>query len=127
MSNSETPAQATLIQIRPDWVRKRLVLWAFPLSLVLAGFLMPPWRQTLWPTAFFWAGGLCLGNAFRCGRVHCTFTGPLYLLTGLIATGKALGWLSLSWTWLWIAAAVGTVISFIPEWVGKVYWSDRST
>ncbi len=93
----------------------------------MAGFMVDPWSQILWPTAFFLAGALCVQNALQCGRVHCTFTGPLYLLTGLISVGKVLGWLSLSWTWLWIAAAVGTVISFIPEWVGKAYWSDRST
>src|SRR6266850_5342874 len=70
MSNSETPVPATFFQFQPDWVRNRLVLWAFPLSLALTGLLVPPWRQTLWPTAFFLAGGLCLGNALRCGRVH---------------------------------------------------------
>src|SRR5215472_11185320 len=98
MSHAEPRAQATFIQTRPDWVRERLLLWAFPLGLAVIGWLMPAWRQTLWPAAFFWAGGLCLGNALRCGRVHCTLTGPLYLLTGLIAVGKGLGWLSLSWT-----------------------------
>jgi hypothetical protein len=85
---------------------------------------MPPWRQTLWPTAFFWAGGLCLGNALLCGRVHCTFTGPLYLLTGLAAQAKVLGWLSIDWTVLWAAVAVGTVLSLIPEWTWKVYWTN---
>ena len=118
-------APTTCIQRRPDWVKEKLVLWAFPLCLAVAGLVMPAWRQILWPLAFFWAGGLCLGNALRCRRVHCTFTGPLYLLAGLIAVGKASGWLSLGWAWLWIVAVLGTVISFIPERVGMVYWSDR--
>ena len=127
MSESGDPASSqTDSMAQPDWITNRLVLWLFPLSLALSGLFLPPWRPTVWPLAFFWAGGLCLGNALRCGRVHCSFTGPLYLLTGLTAVSEVLGWLSLSWTWLWIAAAVGTVISFIPEWVGTVYWSDRS-
>lgn len=91
----------------------------------MAGLVMPAWREILWPLAFLWAGALCLGNAVRCRRAHCTFTGPLYLLAGMIAVGKVSGWLSLGWAWLWIFAVLGTVISFIPEWLGTVYWSDR--
>src|SRR5262249_41779476 len=108
MSHAEPQVPAPFMQTPPDWASKMLVLWAFRLGLAVIGWLIPTWCQTLWPAAFFWAGGLCLGNALRCGRVHCTLTGPLYLLTGLIAVSKVLGWLSLSWRWLWIATAVGT-------------------
>lgn len=109
---------------RPDWIKNRLVFWLFPLSLALSGLFLSSWRPTVWPLTLFWAGGLCVGNAMRCGRVHCTFTGPLYLLTGLAALAKVLGWLSISWTVLWAAAAVGTLLSFIPEWAWKVYWTN---
>src|SRR5262245_24307459 len=68
MRHAEPRAQATFIQTRPDWIRKRPLLWAFPLGLAVIGWLMPAWRQTSWPAAFFWAGALCLGNALRCGR-----------------------------------------------------------
>lgn len=101
-----------------------MVLWGVPLGLALTGLLMPTWHHILWPAAFLCAGMLCVGNALSCRRVHCTFTGPLYLLTGLIAVAKGLGWLSLSWSWLWIAATAGTVLAFIPEWAGKLYWSN---
>ena len=37
-------------------------------------------RPLLWFTAFLVAGAACLANAARCGRRHCYFTGPLFLL-----------------------------------------------
>lgn len=39
----------------------------------------------VWPLAFLVMGAGCVTNAIRCGRVHCYFTGPLFLLAGLLS------------------------------------------
>jgi hypothetical protein len=47
--------------------------------MIVAGAFWPAGRFWLWIPAFLVAGGACLVNARRCGRVHCYATGPLYL------------------------------------------------
>lgn len=56
-----------------------LWLWRVPTLMIVAGAFWPAGRFWLWIPAFLVAGGACLVNARRCGRVHCYATGPLYL------------------------------------------------
>lgn len=56
-----------------------LWLWRFPTLMIVAGAFWPSGRFWLWIPAFLVAGGACVVNARRCGRVHCYATGPLYL------------------------------------------------
>lgn len=96
-----------------------LILWYIPIGLALAGFLLYDYHNWIWSIAFSWAGISCLLNAKSCGRVHCTFTGPLYLVVASLGIASPL-----TWKWLWTFAMTGTVISFLPEWRGKKYWSE---
>ena len=105
----------------------RIFLWYPPMALALAGFALWPWRWALWTTAFLWAGAACCVNARKCGRVHCTFTGPLYLALAAACAAVAAGWFSVQWFWIWIGAIAGTLLSFMPEWQGRVYWSCGPT
>jgi len=107
-----------------DWAEApvRWILWRLPLGLALVGWIAGPWRWPLWSVALLWMGAACGLNARRCGRVHCTFTAPLYGLLGLVAVGRAAGWLEVAPGWLWLMAIAGTLISFIPEWLGRRYW-----
>lgn len=102
--------------------RTRLLLWFLPVVLAAAGFLNPRHRWLLWAIAFPWAGLACIANAWRCGRVHCTFTGPLYIALSLACAANARGWSSVGWRWIWGAAAMGTLFAFMPEWKGRRYW-----
>lgn len=56
-----------------------LWLWRVPTLMIVVGAFWPAGRFWLWIPAFLVAGGACLVNARRCGRVHCYATGPLYL------------------------------------------------
>lgn len=67
-----------------------LVLWRLPLVLIFAGLFWPAGRFWLWIPSFVLSGTACLANAFRCGRVHCYLTGPLYLGGALYLIG--VGW-----------------------------------
>ena len=45
-----------------------------------------------WPVAFTWMGIACVFNATRCGRMHCYFTGPFFLLLAAVsAAHRSLG------------------------------------
>lgn len=90
-----------------DWVsdaRTFAIAWGLPTALILMGLLTEPTvRAVLWTLALAWMGGACLVNAKRCGRTHCRFTGPYYLVmifpvlllaSGTVSAGYT-GWLIL--------------------------------
>lgn len=107
--------------------RARIWLWYVPKVLAVLGFLAASVRWPIWATAFLWAGAACCVNAAKCGRVHCAFTGPLYIVLGLLCGSNAMGWISVGWPWIWTAAVAGTLASFVPEWRGRVYWQCERT
>ncbi|MBI4362657.1 MAG: hypothetical protein HY558_05730 [Euryarchaeota archaeon] len=84
----------------------------------LAGY---PWGAFPAGVALAASGGLCLLNAARSRRVHCTFTGPLFLGLGAMVVLNA-AWPLVAWYLLWLLLAVGTFISFVPEMRGRRYW-----
>jgi hypothetical protein len=64
--------------------------WYLPIALIVAG---GSWHQGLvwlWVPAFLIAGLGCVLNAVKCGRVHCYFTGPLYLAAAVFVVLSAL-------------------------------------
>lgn len=71
-------------------------------------------------------GAACSLNAWHCGRVHCTFTGPLYGLMGLAALAHEAGWIRLASGWFWTVGIVGTIAAFLPEGLGRRYWRKKS-
>ena len=100
MSNS-------LIQSSHDWVggaRASVLAWWLPYAgIVLGLFAAVPVRTAIWTVALTWMGTACILNARRCGRTHCRFTGPYYLVmiapvlmlgVGVISAG-IYGWLVL--------------------------------
>jgi hypothetical protein len=106
--------------------RTGLVIWGVPALLVLVGVALPGLRALLWSVGFFAAGAACVANARRCGRTHCYITGPLYL--GLSAASALIGLGVLSWSWasllfLW---GTGTILAYLPEFLGKRYLRRRA-
>jgi len=98
-----------------DWVGDAwtfVLAWGLPVSVLFAGaFLAPPIRTPLWTGALLWAGLACLMNARRCGRTHCRFTGPFFLIMAGITLlyGSGLLWLgSNGWLILALATGLGT-------------------
>lgn len=66
------------------------------------------------------AGSLCCLNAAASKRVHCTFTGPLFLALGALVLLNILA--LLPWSALWLGLGLGTFAAFVPEMRGRVYW-----
>jgi len=100
--------------------RISLLVWGAPLMAFLLGFLVSPMFQTmLWMASLAVAGVACLVSASRCGRMHCYFTGPFFLIGAAAALSFGLGLLPLGPRgWIWIGMAVivgGCILCFLPE------------
>lgn len=126
MSTQPLDAEADLG--RCDWVRDRRISWAWPAAFVVVGvgwLVVPGTAGALLAAAGFTvAGTLCLGNAIRCRRVHCAFTGPLYLVAAGLFLARAGGW-GIPGSWIVAGAIAGTVMAFVPEWLGKLHFDAR--
>jgi len=92
---------------------KAVLFWGGPwVLIVVGGHTGAATRTVLWTVAFGGAGAACLANARRCGRRHCFYTGPLFLVAALASLLYGLGVLPLGangWTWvgsLTLAAAL---------------------
>lgn len=85
----------------------------------------------VWPVAFLWLGIACLNNAWRCGRVHCWFTGPFFLILSILSLlhGTEIFYLgSEGWNVLGGSFAIGgTFLYFIPERIWGRYFRVEST
>lgn len=106
-----------------DWLADpRVRRWAFtaPQVAFLVGFFLPTaLRAVVWPVALLVIGTACVLNARRCGRLHCYFTGPFFLLAAVVLVAYGLdvipdipgGWVALG---LGIVA-IATVLNVVPE------------
>lgn len=98
-----------------DWVARGPSLalaWVLPgLAVVSSLFLESQWRAWIWVPSLLWMGAACTVNAIRCGRTHCYFTGPFFLLMACVTLLYSLGLLALgprAWTWLGLGLLAGT-------------------
>ncbi len=71
------------------------LLWYLPIALLIAGGAWPRDHSWLWTLAFAVMGAGCLANAWRCGRLHCFVTGPLFVLAAIWSLLSAVGVVSL--------------------------------
>lgn len=96
-----------------DW-RLLLIVWGLPASLMIAAGLLDRTPQSMvWTASLVWMGTACLANARHCGRTHCLYTGPFFLLMALGVVGYAVGLIPLGENgWLWIGAvtAIGNAL-----------------
>jgi len=81
------------VRISRDWLRTprtSALAWWIPHTALVVGLVATvPLRAAIWTIALIWMGAACLLNAKRCGRTHCRYTGPYYLV--MIAPVLALG------------------------------------
>ena len=107
------------------------VAWGLPMA-VLAGaiWFSHPLKTVVWGMALAWMGVACLANASHCGRVHCHFTGPFYLVLALLSVLHGYQVLDLGtqgWMWLGIAVVGGTILIWtLSELIAGRYFGSRS-
>ncbi len=114
-----------------DWAANALtfgIAWGLPLTAILAAsWLEVPARTAIWAIALAWMGLACLSNAKRCGRTHCRYTGPYYLLliipVMMLGTGL-LPPVSYGWWVLGLAILLGGKVVW---WLTEMRWGKYTT
>lgn len=104
------------------------LLWGLPAALMLLTVCCAGggWIVTIsWTLSLVVMGTACLVNACGCGRMHCYFTGPFFLLMAGVSLLHGTQVLSLGpQGWLYIGIALllgGVLLYFVPEWVWGRY------
>lgn len=70
---------------RGCWNRGFVVAWGLPILAMIVSASTGFGVRLIWPISLAWMGLACLLNARRCGRRHCYFTGPFFLVMALVA------------------------------------------
>lgn len=106
-----------------DLVKRKIAwfLWGVPKGMLVVGILWSQARVWLWVPALLVAGTACVVNAARCGRLHCYFTGPLYLLAALATVLSSLRVIPLHWGWILAAVVTGMVVAYALEGIRGSY------
>jgi len=114
-----------------DWVHRRLpslLVWKLPMAVLVGTALLdlsPPVRGLMWTLAFATMGFGCVRNALRCRRLHCYFTGPLFLGLAALSRLHGTGTFDLGlngWGWIGGIALVGGIgLTVLPERVWERY------
>jgi hypothetical protein len=113
-----------------DWLRRprtSVLAWWVPKGAIVASLWLPvPMRTVIWIVALIWMGTACILNAKRCGRTHCRYTGPYYLV--MIAPVLALGFGILAADFLgWFVLAVVILAgSKLIWWATERAWGKFS-
>lgn len=100
--------------------------WLPPIAIVAtasSGFSVA-WRTIVWIIALGLMATGCIVNALRCGRVHCYFTGPFFLLMAIVTLLFGIGILPLGrngWNWIGLTILLGAIaFYYLPEvFLGK--------
>ena len=79
-----------------------------------------------WAVGFAVMGTACLVNALRCGRVHCWFTGPWFLLAAVLTVLRYLEVIRISWSTILNAGLLGALLLFfVSENIWGRYFGEK--
>ena len=117
-------------QAAKDWAgdaRAYALAWGVPsLAVIAASFANGPARTAVWVMALIWMGTACLTNARRCGRTHCRYTGPFYLVLIVPVLLHGIGLVPLGpYAW-WILGATILLGGKIIWWATEAVWGKFS-
>lgn len=119
------PGRTDLVSDKPAY----FLLWRLPWLVIAASLPLrdSSLKAAIWTTAFAQMGTACVANASGCGRLHCYFTGPFYLLGALASFLRGMGRLPISWPGLGACMFIGwLILGRLPETVwGKYATSER--
>jgi hypothetical protein len=79
-----------------------------------------------WSVSFGIMGVACVLNAVRCGRVHCWFTGPWFLLTATVTVLRYLNVTTIPWPMIVNGGLLGALfLYFATEKIWGKYFNPR--
>jgi hypothetical protein len=99
-----------------------VVFWIPILAIAVTGYAHIDYaiRTWVWTVSCLVMSGGCLINAMRCGRLHCYWTGPFFLLGAIASLTYGLGLLPLGqsgWGIIGYTLLGGVVfLTFLPEY-----------
>jgi hypothetical protein len=128
-AESEIGGNGGCAEARSDWASglRGCLIWGIPAVALSAS----PQRYLAiaWPVLLTFMGAACILNARRCGRVHCYFTGPFFLLVAVLSLLYGVGVLPLGahgWFTLSALLVIGSaVLICVPEWLIGRYRSSE--
>ena len=103
------------------WLTVSLIAWG---ALNLIGIYWRPLHASSGVTCMLAMAIGCLANWRRNRSFHCTITGPLFLLAGVVLHLSDVGLVRVNTLWIWPLVLIGTGIAFLLEWryaKGRVY------
>jgi hypothetical protein len=110
-----------------------IVIFCLPIAAIIASGQLGAGnglKTAIWTVACLIIGMGCAVNAARCGRLHCYFTGPFFLIMAAVICLYGLGVLPLGangWNWLSVALLAGGLLGFgVPELFFGKYHKARS-
>lgn len=107
-----------------DWVRQptsALLWWWAPLGLAigLSSIGLPTTTVALaWATVFAWMGTGCALNAWRCRRLHCYISAPVFYLGAIASVLVATHAFHARLGTIVSVTLVLVCLSFLPEMIG---------
>jgi len=114
-----------------DWVANKTqftLAWGLPTALLVGSWFLEfssLLMGGLWMLGLSWMGFACLRNASHCGRMHCFFSGPYFILSGIVALGIGFKWPSLQsvdFTGLGLFLIIATpMVCVLPELLWGTY------
>lgn len=113
-----------------DWLRSprtSVVAWLIPVVALFAVLFAPvPARTSIWIIALIWMGTACILNANRCGRTHCRYTGPYYLvmIAPVVLLGSGFVFVGI-YAWL-VLGCVILLGSILLWWATERAWGKFS-
>lgn len=108
------------------------LLWGLPIAIILitGNVASAGWILTVaWAASLVTMGVACLVNARGCGRTHCYFTGPFFLLMAIMSLLHGLHVVSLGprgWSYIGIVLLIGSIVlCAAPELIwGRYRYSE---
>ena len=109
-----------------DWaanLRSYLSFWGLPKAAIIVSAFAPlPLRTVVWTAALAWMGSACIINSRRCGRLHCRYTAPFYLILILPVLFFGAGVLeSGAYTWITLGG-LSVFGGYLITWVTESAW-----
>ena len=118
------------VAARHDWLassRTSALAWGIPHVVFALALIAPvPWRTAIWTITLAWMGVACILNSRRCGRTHCRYTGPYYLVMILPVLAIGAGVASTNFS-VWLA--LGALIlggGMVIWWASERAWGQFS-
>ena len=112
-----TPSEGPADDLTRNWGRILLVYGIPWLVIQLVGNLSDSALAVAiaWSASFGVMGIACVVNAVRCGRVHCWFVGPWFLLTAAVTVLRYLNVTAIPWPTIVNGGLLGAIFLFFAS------------